>query len=107
MTKYYGNIGFSTTELTAPGVYSEVITERPYTGDITRDTRRMDKGVGLNDDLRINNLISIVADTFLNSNAPAIKYVTWLSVRWKVTNFEIRSPRLILTLGGIYNGPTS
>ena len=60
------------------------------------------QGENLNDDLVVNNIISIVADPFANENIHTMKFVRWMGVAWKITNVEIQRPRLILTLGGVY-----
>jgi hypothetical protein len=64
-------------------------------------------GTKVNDDLSVNNSISIVADEYANEHFFAIRYVAWAGTLWTVTNVEVQSPRLLLTLGGVYNGPTA
>ena len=103
MGKFYGKIGYAETRETTPGVWTEEITERNYTGDIIKNTRRWQSGDSLNDDLVINNIISIVADPFAYQNFHAIRYIMWMGASWKVTNIEVQRPRLILTIGGVYN----
>lgn len=106
MAKFYGSIGYAETVETEPDVWVEKITEYTYRGDIQRNTRRWENGEHLNDNLNINNMISIVADAFAYDHFFAMRYVTWMGARWKITNVEIQRPRLILTIGGVYNGPT-
>lgn len=102
--KFYGAIGFAVTEETKPGVWSEAITEHSYYGDLTRNTRKLQNSDGLNDDVTINNDISIVANPYILSNMYAMRYVVFQGVKWKITNVEVQYPRLILTIGGLYNG---
>lgn len=113
MAKFYGSIGFAvTTEKLADeedtdsgtGVWEEVITEYNYTGDVIRNTRRLESGENLNDNITINNMISIIADPFANQNFHAMRYVKWMGANWKITNVEVQRPRLLLTIGGLYNG---
>ena len=104
MAKFYGSIGYGETKETRPGVWEEVLTEREYFGDVLQFNRRLESGENLNDDLNVNNKISIVADPFACENFHAMRYVTWAGARWKVTNVEVQYPRLILTIGGVYNG---
>lgn len=104
MAKYFGAIGYSITEETSPGVYTPKITERLYKGDVLRNTRRWENGTSQNDNLTINNSISVIADAFAYENIFAMKYVSWMGSRWKITNVEIQRPRLTLTIGGLYNG---
>lgn len=102
MAKFYGSIGYAETTETAPGVWTPGITERNYYGDVIKNARRWQQGENLNDDLVVNNIISIVADPFANENIHTMKFVRWMGVAWKITNVEIQRPRLILTLGGVY-----
>lgn len=106
MARFAGPIGiFTGTTETSPGVHKETITEKDYKGDILRDTRRWDKTQQLNDNLVVSNRISIVADAYAYANFSAMRYVKWENVLWKISSIEIQRPRLILTLGGIYNAP--
>lgn len=107
MAKFFGKIGFTKTEETAPGVYREETTERDYRGDVLRNTRKWENGEHLNDDLNVNNQISIVADAYANENFFAMRYISWMGAYWKITNVEVQRPRLILTIGGVYNKPTN
>lgn len=104
MAKWYGKIGFAETVETSPGVWVEQITERNYYGDITRNTRRLQSTDQLNDNITISNEISIVADPYANQNFHSIRYVEFMGTRWKIDGAEVLYPRLILTLGGVYNG---
>lgn len=104
MAKYYGTIGFSITEETSPGVYEPKIVERNYYGDVTRFTGMNQKGESINDDVTISNTISILADPYTYENSSAIRYICWMGAKWKVTSIEFKYPRLILTVGGVYNG---
>lgn len=107
MAKFYGAIGYAETIEKTPGVWEEQITERNYSGDVIKNTRRWQAGENLNDDLIINNIFSIVADPFAYQNFFAMRYISWMGALWKITNVEVQRPRLILTIGGIYNGKTS
>lgn len=106
MAKYHGKVGFVVFEETAPSVSTEVPVEREYFGEVTRNTKRWEASSYLNDNLQVNNLISIVADSYARNNLFAIRYISWMGSNWKVTNVEVQYPRLILTIGGVYNGPT-
>ena len=106
MAKFYGVIGYAETVEVRPGVYEEQITERKYYGDITRNTKRSESSEHLNDNLNVNNVISIMADAYADLHFFAIRYVEWAGCRWKVMTVEVQRPRLILTMGGVYNGPT-
>lgn len=107
MNKFYGAVGFGVSEEKAAYVHDQNITERMYSGDILQFSRRFEKGEGLNDDLNISNKISILGDPYAYENFVNIRYVTWMGTKWKVPSIEVNYPRLILTIGGVYNGPDS
>ena len=104
MAKFYGVIGYAVTEETEPGIYEERIVEKEHFGDVVRNTRRLSNAAKVNDDITILNQISIVADPFANNNFHSMRYVSFMGSKWKVTEVEVQYPRLILTLGGVYNG---
>lgn len=104
MAKFYGPIGFAETKETKPGVHEELIVERKYFGDLLRNTRRLQSTDQLNDNINIANEISIVADPYANDHFYAMRYVELNGVRWKVSNVDVKPPRLVLTVGGQYNG---
>ena len=103
MAKFYGKIGFMETTETSSGVWEEEITPRYYYGDVTRNMRRWDSSQNQNDDLKINNEISIVSDPYAVQNFHAIRYVEWMGSLWKVTSVDVQYPRLTLSIGGVYN----
>lgn len=105
MKRFFGKVGYGETVETAPGIWKDEITEIAYYGDITRNTRQLQNGLKVNDDLTVNNYISIVADPYANEHFFAMRYVEWSGTLWNITNVEVQSPRLLLTLGGVYNGP--
>jgi hypothetical protein len=107
MAKFFGKIGYGETQESAPGVWTDVIVEFNYYGDVVRNTRKLEPGESLNNDLSVGNSISIVADAYANEHFFAIRYIQWAGVLWTVDSVEVQSPRLLLRLGGVYNGPTS
>lgn len=104
MAKFYGKIGYANTVETKPGVYDEQIVERSYYGDLIRNTRRLQSSGQVNDDINISNEISIVADPYATNNFHTMRYAVFMGTKWKISNVEVSYPRLILTLGGVYNG---
>ncbi len=104
MAKFYGMIGYAQpTAETAPGVWSEAIAERPYSGELIRNTRSMQEAGQVNDNLTIANEISILSDPYAVSNFHSMRYVVFMGSKWKISKVEVRYPRLILTIGGVYN----
>ncbi len=104
MAKWYGEIGFAVTEEIRPGVWKEKVVGRNYYGELVRNTRQLKSSEQLNDNIGIANEISILADPFAYENFYAMRYVDFMGAKWKVSNVEVRYPRLILTVGGVYNG---
>ncbi len=105
MAKFYGQVGYARQIESAPGVWVDSIDERDYRGDIILDQRRWQADDKVNDDLNIDNKISIVADPYMYQHFDSIKYVMLFGSRWKVQTIAIKRPRVIIYLGGIYNGP--
>lgn len=107
MTKYYGMIGYGETSEIRPGVFDDIITERPYRGDVLRNSRRFDSSDKVNDNLSVGNSISIVAAAYAYNHFFSMKYIEWSGTRWEISEVTVERPRLILSLGGVYNGPTA
>ena len=105
MARFFGRVGYGQTVESAPGVFRDEITEREYYGDVVRNTRKLLEGENLNYDLTVGNSISIVADAYANQHFFAMRYVEWAGTLWSIQEVEVQSPRLILRLGGVYNGP--
>ncbi len=104
MAKFFGVIGFNEgTVETSPGVWEQQVVERQYYGDLIRNSRRLQSTDQLNDDINISNEISIVADPYANANFHSMRYVEFMGAKWKITNVEVQYPRLILSLGGVWN----
>ena len=105
MAKWYGKVGYSETVETSPGVWAPQDTVREYYGDVIRNTtKRAVNSDSTNDDLTVNSQISIVADPFANNKFHSMKWIEFMGARWKVTSVEPQPPRLLLTLGGVWNG---
>lgn len=105
MARFFGNVGYGENVETRPGVWEDVIIERPYYGDVVRNSRKLSEGETLNNDLTVGNSISIVADAYANEHFFAIRYVEWAGSLWTVSDVVVERPRLILRLGTVYNGP--
>ena len=106
MAKFCGLIGYIETKEVPPdsGIWKEEVTEHKHYGDLLRDSRRVQTSDKVNDDINISNEISIVADPYAMNNIHYMRYVEFMGIKWKITNVEVKYPRLILTLGGLYNG---
>lgn len=103
MAKFYGEIGFAISKETAPGVCTDTIERRFYYGEVISRRIRTTNGTSINDNVNVSEEISIVSDPFANEHYFAMKYVTYMGVKWKVENISVQFPRLVLSLGGMYN----
>ena len=104
MAKFYGKIGYGVSAEIRPGVWDEIITEKPYYGDVNKLSRRLRTDDKVVDDINIANEISILADPFAYENFSTMKYVEYMGAKWKINKVEVRFPRLTLVTGGVYNG---
>lgn len=103
--KFYGVIGYGETVETKPGVWEDVIVERPYFGDVVKNNRKLQSSEGLNDNIVVGNSISIISDAYATFHIFSMRYVEWSGTLWAVSDVEVEPPRLLLRLGGVYNGP--
>ena len=106
MTKWSGVVGYSTASEVKPGVWDYIVTERSHVGDLIRNTRRSEGNDRVVDDLRLNNSVSIVADAYALDHFFEMRYLTLFGTKWVISTVEVVPPRLILQVGGVYNGPT-
>lgn len=103
MARFYGIVGFTFgTMETKPGVWTDVISVRNYYGDVMKRRASWEKGESINDNIKINNQISILADEYAEQNAYAMKWVEWKGIKWKITAIEFERPRMILSIGDVY-----
>lgn len=106
MSKFFGEIGFATQVETSPGIWEDKIIEKQYYGDITRESRRFSASEQVLDNINLSNQLSIIADGYVVDNVQNLRYVRWLGGLWKISYVELKFPRLVLELTGVYNGPT-
>lgn len=102
MARYFGHIGFATQIETSPGIWTDIIEQRPYKGDVIRNGRRYDSGESINDNFTITNTFSIISDAFLYSHIPAMRYIEYLGSKFKITSVDIDRPRVTISVGGVY-----
>lgn len=109
MSRFFGPIGFVESKETEPGssIWEDVVTEKKYRGEITKNVKRWENSDYLNKDINVSNTISIVADPYVSNKLFSIRYIKWLGSYWEITSAEVQPPRIILTLGGVYNGPVA
>ena len=103
MARYHGYVGYAIDVEAYPGVWEEQISEHEYFVDVLKNRINMQQGSVVNAKITISNSISIIADPFAFEHVYAMRYVTYLGKKWSIVNVSIERPRLILTLGGLYN----
>lgn len=101
--KFCGNVGYVERQETTPGVWEDVVTERKYYGDVTKNRSAWQQSETLNDDINVTSDISILADAYAYQHFSYIKFVEFMGAKWKVTSITPDRPRITLTLGGLYN----
>jgi len=106
MAKWYGKVGYIITKEAEdnPGRWIPEVVEHQYFGDTLRLSSKWTTASKVNDNLDISSQISIVSDPFAYENFQSIKYVEFMGSFWEVSSIEPQYPRLILTIGGVYNG---
>lgn len=102
--KFYGEVGYAPTTTNDNGVATASIVKRNYYGNVLKLISKWHATDHLNDDVQVSHRISIIADPYSLENFPYIKYVEWMGTKWEVTSTEVAFPRIILSLGGVYNG---
>jgi hypothetical protein len=106
LAKFFGEIGFATQIETSPGIWEDQIVEKQYYGDVFRESRRFSTTDQVLDKINLSNQISILADGYVVDNIQNLRYVRWLGGLWKISYVELKFPRLVLEMTGVYNGPT-
>lgn len=106
MSKWFGKIGYAIQKETEPGIWEDKIVERDYYGDLLTDNRKRQTNNNVLDEITLSNMVSIIADPFAYNNCSCMAYAEIMGARWKISEVEVKPPRLNLTIGGVYNGNT-
>ena len=102
--RYSGYIGFDESYEKDDGIWdTDHIIEMPYYGDVVRNIKRFSENEKINDDLNISNQFSIVANQYAFDGIGRMRYITFMNQKWKITSIEVQYPRLIISVGGLYN----
>ena len=104
--KFYGPVGFVDVVRKRAGVMTQIPVEYYYSGDVMKRSIRYQSAESVNDNIGVQQQISIVADPYARNHVGSMRYVKWMGTAWKITDVSVQYPRLILTLGGVYNGAT-
>ena len=104
MARFSGLVGYVPQQETTPGVWTPVENPRKMKGDIIRQSSTNASSGNLNDDVTLNHRISLIGDAYAFDNYFNIKWIKIDTMKWKVVNIEIERPRIIISLGGVWNG---
>lgn len=107
MAKWSGIIGYAEKVEVRPGTWDDGIIERPYFGDVGRNVRRLQGGTSVNDGITISNEISVVSDPYAIQNFHKMRYLSYMGENWRIESAEVQYPRVVITLGGVWNGDTA
>lgn len=104
MAKIRVIVGYAETSETAPGVWTAGIKEVTYSANQIRNSSKWQTSNSVNGNIDVNNQISILSDAYSVNNFQNIRYVKYRGAAWQVTSVEEQYPRLILNVGGVYDG---
>ena len=106
MSKFSGVIGYEITyeEPEYSGKWVTKTVKRNVHGEIIKRSRRLESEPKVNDNINISNQFSIVADPFAYAHFAEMRYLEWRGAKWRISDISVEYPRLLLTVGGVYNG---
>lgn len=104
MSKFAGWVGYVTQEETSPGVWSPMDNPKRMRGDIIRQNVNHQDNGKVNGDISLNHRVSLIGDKYAFNNVHFIKWVEFNNLKWEVTSVELQRPRIIVSLGGLWNG---
>lgn len=109
MAKFCGKIGYAETVEVEPGIWdTKKIVERECCGDLIKNLSKHEPSGDVNDDINIANEVNIVADPYATEHVFAMRYIKFdipqIGGAWKISSADVSYPKIILTLGGVYNG---
>ncbi len=107
MAKFAGVVGYINTveEPEGSGIWVQKVEEKVYKGDLMRNTERLESiSSKVNEDITISNTVSILGDPYAFQNFHNLRYIYFMGTRWRVNSIEVNYPRLVLSLGGVWNG---
>lgn len=104
MAKFAGLVGYVTQEETVPGVWSPVDNPRMMKGDVIRQVSNYQDDGKVNGNITLNHRVSLIGDAYAFGNYYNIKWIELDGYKWEISSVEISRPRIIVSLGGLWNG---
>ncbi len=104
MAKYAGLVCYVTQEEKVPGVWTPLENPVLMKGDIIRQSSNYQDNGKINSDISLNHRVSLVGDAYAFDNYYNIKWIMLDGRKWEVTSVEIQRPRIIVSIGGLWNG---
>lgn len=103
MNKFYGKVGYAVTEEVRPGVWRPKEVTHNYYGDWLRFNAKFQvSSNSTNSDVNVSNELSIIADAYAIGHFSNIRFVEFMGATWEVISVQPKHPRIILTIGGLY-----
>lgn len=104
MAKFAGLVTYVTQVESRPGIWTDESISRLMRGDMLRKGSVGQNDDKVNSDISLNHRVSLVGDEYALNNYYDIKHIQLNGREWEVTSVEVQHPRLILTIGGLWNG---
>lgn len=106
--RYSGRVGYVHDAVeTIPGIWEPAIIVKRMRGNVESLTSRSDNNDKVNSDLSTTHRISVVGDKYSFANFMYIRFAEHMGQFWEVNSVQVMGrPRMILNIGGLYNGPT-
>lgn len=103
MAKFAGLVGYVTQEETVAGVWSPVDKSYVMRGDVISQSSSVQNDDKINSDITLNHRVSLLGDAYAFNNYFNLKWIEFGGRKLEVTSVELHRPRLVVTVGGLYN----
>jgi hypothetical protein len=111
LAKFAGLVGYVTEEETIPGIWSIVEHTVMMRGDIIRaasdNMNDLKVGTSINkiySDIFLSHRVTLMGDQYAFDNYMRLQWVMINGKKWKASSVEIQRPRLIISIGRLWDG---